>query len=496
MPSVRPEVAAKAICSMSCKSRPAAEGLPSKARLATIFPHSAARSWICRNFSSLSFFCPMIHSPLHLRRENCSSSSFLCNAHWSALQTVSWPRAGAIDAGSIAVSGTNVYVGTGEANLSDSRYGTGILVSTNGGDTFPTYRSGATPANEFFRNSISKIINPSTNVLFAAVVPLPIRSPIAPPGNPPQSTWGVYQSTDNGATWAKISGGTTGLPDGSVVTDLDYIPIAGTTCILAAVGNIGGAVNNGVYLRTPQAGGGYSWSVFGGTFPAGVGVGRLALASDHTSTFYVASSTAAGNFNNVSKAVWNGTAWSLRSSVGPAGVTDTNLWYNLALGLSPSGRLYLGMQKSVYESNPGVTIWQTIAGPAGGVSPHVDHHAFAFAPDGTVYEGDDGGCLALQPRRLRSGDHLCRRDESRGHRDHGFQPEQSSRSGDGEPGQQRRDRPTGECQQRRNLPHTATTRKRGARPRGASAEARSRPPSTRRRKTRRRRTSRTRKRRS
>ncbi len=304
--------------------------------------------------------------------------------------------AGAIDVGSIAVSGSNLYVGTGEANFSsDSRYGTGILTSTNGGQTFATIATGATAANEFFRNSVSKIINPSANVLVAAVVP---SGPSGTLGVPLSSTWGVYQSTDNGATWAKVSSAATGLPDGSVVTDLDYFTMAGKTCVLAAVGNIGGGANNGVYLGTPQGGGVYTWTKpFGANFPSGAGVGRLALASDHTSTVYVASSTATGTFNNVSKAVLNGTTWTVRSSVGPSGVTDTNLWYNLALGLSPSGRLYLGMQTSVYESNPGVTNWQNIAGPAGGVSPHVDHHAFAFAPDGTVFEGDDGGVWRYNP---------------------------------------------------------------------------------------------------
>ena len=172
--------------------------------------------------------------------------------------------AGAIDTGSIAVSGSNLYVGTGEANYSsDSRYGTGILASTNGGQTFATIATGATPANEFFRNSISKIINPSANVLLAAVVPLAFTPTSTTRGIPLQSTWGVYQSNDNGATWAKVSSAAAGLPDGSVVTDLDYFTLAGKTCMLAAVGNLNGgpgAANNGVYLGTPVAGS-YTWSL-------------------------------------------------------------------------------------------------------------------------------------------------------------------------------------------------------------------------------------------
>ena len=78
---------------------------------------------------------------------------------------------GALAVGSIAVAGQNVFVGTGEANYSgDSHYGTGILVSTDGGATFPTLVTGAT-GTEFYQHSVSKIIVVPSGVAYAAVLP-------------------------------------------------------------------------------------------------------------------------------------------------------------------------------------------------------------------------------------------------------------------------------------------------------------------------------------
>jgi hypothetical protein len=132
--------------------------------------------------------------------------------------------AGAIDVGAIAVDTTNpvttIYVGTGEANYSvDSRYGTGILKSTDGGDTFQLLATGTeAKPNAFFRHAISKIIvdpNDSDNI-YASVVPVIVNG-----GDPADN--GIYQSDDGGETWTQIAGGDTGeIGDEITVTDMDY----------------------------------------------------------------------------------------------------------------------------------------------------------------------------------------------------------------------------------------------------------------------------------
>lgn len=78
-----------------------------------------------------------------------------------------------------------------------------------------------------------------------------------------------------------------------------------------------------------------------------------------------------------------------------------------------SGRLYLGLQDNVFESNKGVTDWRTITVgsniPNGGTQlakPHPDQHAFAFYPginnaaNSAVYEGNDGGIWRYSPLPL------------------------------------------------------------------------------------------------
>jgi hypothetical protein len=84
--------------------------------------------------------------------------------------------AGLIDTGSIAFDPNNpqtIYVGTGEANYSaDSRYGSGLLVSRDWGDTYQVLSTGtAARPTAFFGHAISKVIvDPhDSNHLYLAV---------------------------------------------------------------------------------------------------------------------------------------------------------------------------------------------------------------------------------------------------------------------------------------------------------------------------------------
>jgi hypothetical protein len=169
--------------------------------------------------------------------------------------------AGLIDTGSIATVGAAVYDGTGEANYSPvSRYGSGILKSADGGDTWSLKTGTGAAGTEFFQHSISKIlVDPATGDLYAAVVP--------PGGNSPSGadlSLGVYRSTDSGSSWTKITGTIagipTGLPDGSVVTDLEYTRKDGQLRIFAAAGWTRGDALNGIYVGTLGAGGRFTWT--------------------------------------------------------------------------------------------------------------------------------------------------------------------------------------------------------------------------------------------
>jgi len=122
----------------------------------------------------------------------------------SPVDPVSGLGAGAIDVGAIAVDPTNpkiIYVGTGDSEyIEHARYGTGILKSTNGGDTFSLVSTGG-PKNPFFQEAISKIVvnRLQPNVLYASVYPWGGGK-----GDP--ANWGVWMNSNGGAgSWTKIT---------------------------------------------------------------------------------------------------------------------------------------------------------------------------------------------------------------------------------------------------------------------------------------------------
>jgi hypothetical protein len=115
--------------------------------------------------------------------------------------------AGAIDIGSIAVDprdSTVVYAGTGEANGSDSRYGTGILRSTDEGRTWQLIATGTRASPQaFFRHSISKLfVDPRGNPRDRTVLYVAVNRKVTGKA-PTADDNGIYRggSTDAGRTW-------------------------------------------------------------------------------------------------------------------------------------------------------------------------------------------------------------------------------------------------------------------------------------------------------
>jgi hypothetical protein len=133
--------------------------------------------------------------------------------HWTpltdnignAIDPASGLGAGVIDTGALFASGSNLYDGTGEANSGDGRYGTGIAKSTNGGDAWALVTGSTSNPTAFYQHSISKIIKDPAGNLYAAVVPSDLT---ATDLGADANNLGIYESTDNGATWTKITGGT------------------------------------------------------------------------------------------------------------------------------------------------------------------------------------------------------------------------------------------------------------------------------------------------
>ncbi len=151
-----------------------------------------------------------------------------------------------------------IYAGSGEANFSgDSRYGQGLYKSVDGGANWTVYTG---PSNVFALRAISKIVVDPTN---SSVVYLTL----ARAANGSGGGYGVYKSTDGGATWAQV------FNPGQSCTDLAIDP-TNTQTLYTAVGEIFGRASNGIYKSTN---GGSNWTPLSG-FPTGSTVGRIALA--------------------------------------------------------------------------------------------------------------------------------------------------------------------------------------------------------------------------
>ena len=306
-----------------------------------------------------------------------------------------------LSVGSIALDPSNpdtVYVGTGEDDFGgDNYYGAGILKSTDSGATWTQISGpfvGASGSDQFcggaFIGALAVSPRNSQVILAGAAFFCAPRS-------------GVYLTTNGGASWTKVLGGSPG-------TAVFFDPTTGNA--YAALGNpFGGNTNNGVYISTN---GGTSWTTDDGTspntLPAATSMGRIALAEfpGNPPTLYAG---VAGGINTSSpgllgvfKSTDGGAGWTKLSSVPPYCDPTTGhnqCWYDNVVAVNSknsnmilvggSGASFSG-SSTVFQSLDGGTTWADITKGPDGAFVHPDMHAIAFASDGSkFYVGNDGG---------------------------------------------------------------------------------------------------------
>jgi photosystem II stability/assembly factor-like uncharacterized protein len=277
--------------------------------------------------------------------------------------------------GSIAVdSSGNVYVGTGEGNLScDSYYGAGILKSTNGGTTWT--RLGITT---FGSSTITKIlVNASnTNIILAST-----NSGQTSSGTnsctfiPTGSTLGIYRSTNGGSNWSLVKSFSSGVND--IVSD----PTNPQVVYAAAQGDT-------IYKSID---GGLTWNPL--TIPLTPGRIALGITAQPQVTLFAAIQ------NNIDGVLYEsttgGASWSpIVTPSGPFGGSwcHGQCWYDIFIVPDPTNAniLYLGGQ-DLYRSTNGGVNWTDMGGYSGNIHP--DQHALAFDPasHSHIYSGNDGG---------------------------------------------------------------------------------------------------------
>src|SRR5262245_30831720 len=300
--------------------------------------------------------------------------------------------------GAIAIAPTNhsiIYAGTGEANFAgDSNFGRGVLVSTNGGAAWTLRTAGGA----FNRKTIAEIaVDPTNaNIVYLAVAGGGV--------NGVGGNNGVWRSTDGGVTWTNTTNAITTLqPFSSVRLD----PNSPTT-LYTAVGNPSGAAANGVYTTTNS---GASWTLLASA-PSGTASGRIvvAVSTSNSQVVYVsasgtgsAGSTSFGSLFKLERSDNGGTTWT-DLTAGTPNYMGGQGWYDTTLIVDPSNSAIVyaggaaGANSALRSINSGVN-WSDISVGAGGVGPHVDHHASAFDASGKFLDGDDGGIFRYDPTR-------------------------------------------------------------------------------------------------
>jgi uncharacterized repeat protein (TIGR01451 family) len=305
-------------------------------------------------------------------------------------------------AGAIALAPSNeniVYVGTGEGNLSgDSYMGSGVFKSTDAGGTFVKV-SGA----QFNQVSISKMAVDPTNPNHVYIATLSGNAgkrrtrPVLPSG------YGIWESTDGGATWAARLVTTNRL---NGATDLVMDP-RNPSVLFASFWGLG------IYKTTD---GGVTWNLAMNGLPAGVdyafGPTRFSLGISNPVTAQGANPpvqptlytgfeyfTAQGDpvTSKVYKSTDGGANWTNVTDTIVDDFCGTQCWYDNVIDVDPSNpniAYALGLFNyntgagGIFRTKDGGATWVDI-----GYGMHPDYHAIAIRKDAPQYVviGSDGG---------------------------------------------------------------------------------------------------------
>jgi hypothetical protein len=333
--------------------------------------------------------------------------------HWTPL----FDNMPSLSIGALAVDPADgsLWVGTGEANVSQDSYaGTGVYRSTNDGNSWHVV------APDRFGNS--PLVSHTT-----------FRIAFDQAGD-------AYAATDNGlfrfaagsTQWAEVldpAGPVDNPPYDQQVTDVAVVPGTNGADVITAIGwhGPGNTQNNGFYQSTD---GGHTFAKVtptGAINASDIGRTSFAYSADGSKLYAIVQSPAAqaAGASSVLQGIFSATGsggsaasvtgpWTLIANAatlagsGSASPTFGNpgvqAWYNQDLAVDPANpnHVYAGLEE-VYESNNGGTSWIT-ASPywnynfaCDGTNPptcpnvtHPDQHAMMIA-DGQIVIGNDGG---------------------------------------------------------------------------------------------------------
>jgi len=281
--------------------------------------------------------------------------------------TTNTDQLGVIGCSDLAIDPTNtnvMYLATGDGNAGDTRT-IGVLKSLNGGATWSA--TGFTNPVSTYLLIRRLIINPSnTQILMAA------------------TNSGIYRTTNGGTSWSIVSNQNT--------HDLEFKP--GDPNVVYAAGNNFRISTNG----------GATWTQITAGLPT-TGFQRLAIAvtpHDNNYVYLLGSRNSDSGFEGLYRSTVGGTVFTTMSTSANINVlgwssagTDVGGqgWYDLCIAASPFNKdeIVVG-GVNVWRSLNGGTNWSLYGHWVGSGAPftHADHHDLEYAPDGTLFNCNDG----------------------------------------------------------------------------------------------------------
>jgi uncharacterized repeat protein (TIGR01451 family) len=303
--------------------------------------------------------------------------------------------------GALAVAPSNdsvVYAGTGEGALSgDSYFGNGVLKSTDGGNTW-SHVSG----NYFYGVSISRIVVDPSNANHLYLATLRGRGGNHRTSPVQHSRFGIWESTDGGATWTLLKQAPQGT---NGATDLELDPQNGD--LYASFWG------DAIYKSTN---GGASWKTIMNGLPANANYAgvptRFSISLSHPAgqaqaTLYAGfdwyGSDGTYNESEVFKSTNAGASWSQITQPdpsgtfnkdNPAGYCATQCYYDNVIEADPTNPNvvfaagvydYNHGAGGIFRSTDGGQTWTNL-----GYDQHPDFHALAFDPTTQTSNGMQG----------------------------------------------------------------------------------------------------------
>ena len=326
-----------------------------------------------------------------------SGCSIRATGTWTAKTTDQTTQA----IGALAIAPSNdsiIYAGTGEGALSgDSYFGSGVLKSTDGGNTW-THVS-----DDYFRGvATSRIVVDPTNAdhLFAAIVRG--RGGARRTSPKEHSRFGVWESQDGGASWKLIQ---KSPKDSLGATDLEMDPLNPQILYSSFLGDA-------IYKSTN---GGKKWTTVMTGLPNGdyeANQTRFSITISHPSATsdavlyagfdWIDAATGKYQKPRVFKSTNAAASWTMLPAGSGVDIVEdycaTQCSYDNVIEADPTnpnvvfaaGQFDYNITHAggIYRSDDGGATWRNL-----GYDMHPDFHALAFDPANTqrVLVGNDGG---------------------------------------------------------------------------------------------------------